>query len=145
WLLSASGRNYDILAAAEHATESRAKSITAVIAAEASPLEQLLTAYGSSRCVTFSLSAGSDGFLATNSLWATCLLIERAMAATFAVPSAYRSDVHAMVDWAKDAAARLPVRPGTLVGIADPLTLVGLADLEMRATEAALKNVWISD
>jgi len=145
WLLSAGGRNHDILAAADHAMASGAKSITAVIATAATPLEARLSAYGASSCFTFALSAGPDGFLATSSLWATCLLIERAMTAAFTVLGATHNDVHAALAWARKTAPRLPVHPGTLVGIADPLTMVGASDLEMRATEAALKNVWVAD
>src|SRR5690606_10857325 len=102
WLLSAGGRNPDILQACEHAIASGAQSITALIASEDSPLQRMLSGYGASRTVAFSISAGADGFLATNSLWASCLLLERAYQAAFG----HRSEVSersvaSLLGWAK--------------------------------------------
>lgn len=146
WLLSAGGRNNDVMAAAEHAIASGARSITALIAVRESPLERRLLQYGSSRSYPFALTAGSDGFLATNTLWATCILIERAYQAAFPDRTAVtEQDVQATLPWAREAAASVPPLTSTLAGIADPLTLVGLSDLEMRTTEAALGNVWVTD
>ena len=50
-----------------------------------------------------------------------------------------------LLDWAKATIEGLPEWGGDVVGIGDPETMLGLADLEMRATEAALANVWVSD
>lgn len=146
WLLSAGGRNNDIMAAAEHAIASGARSVTALIAVKESPLERRLLKYGSSRSYSFSLAAGTDGFLATNTLWATCILVERAYQAAFPDrrPITER-EVLATLHWARQAARDVPLRNEMLTGIADPPSLVGLADLEMRATEAALSNVWVTD
>lgn len=146
WLLSASGRNHDILQACEHAISAGARSITALIGAEDTPLQRMLIGYGASRTVAFTLSAGGDGFLATNSLWASCLLLERAYQTGFGDRTEVSiEEVTHLLDWAKTAIERLPEWGGDVVGIGDPETMLGLADLEMRATEAALANVWVSD
>ncbi|MBS0219029.1 MAG: HAD hydrolase family protein [Proteobacteria bacterium] len=145
WLLSAGGRNSDILDAARHAIASGAKAITALIAAHNTPLEQLLAPNGSSRTIAFSLSAGKDGFLATNSLWASCLLLDRAYRAAFGAAPLEPNAVKELLTWARDAVATVPVGDGDIVGVGDPDTMIGLADLEMRSTEAALAHVWVSD
>lgn len=146
WLLSAGGRNPDILDAASHAITSGARSITALVAVEESPLQILLSEYGASRTFAFSLSAGGDGFLATNGLWASCLLLERAYQAAFIKPAPVEvEDVASLLEWAEAAVETIPDWRNDLVCVGDPHTMVGLADLEMRATEAALANVWITD
>lgn len=143
WLLSAGGSNGDILGALEHAIEASAKSITALVATLGSPLESLLRDYGSGRTFSYALSAGADGFLATNSLWSMCLLIERAYRSADDVEIAAAAS--AAIEWAPAAAAGVSDWDGMLVGLADPDTLIGLHDLEMRLTEAALAPVWVSD
>ncbi|WP_250628394.1 HAD hydrolase family protein [Pinirhizobacter soli] len=146
WLLSAGGRNPDILDAGRHAIVSNAHSVTALVAAEDTPLEQLLSAYGASRTISFTLSAGKDGFLASNSLWAYCLLLERAYRAVFGTQAPItQRDSEDVLTWARKAVDDLPEWTGDLVGIGDPYTMVGMADLEMRTTEAALANVWVTD
>lgn len=146
WLLSASGRNPDILEACEHAIAAGAQSITALIGTEDSPLQQILVDYGASRTIVFSLSAGGDGFLATNSLWASCLLIERAYHAAFGGrPKVSVENVTHLLDWAKSTVEDLPEWGRDIVGIGDPDTMPGLVDLEMRVTESALAHIWVSD
>lgn len=146
WLLSAGGRNPDILQACEHAIVAGAQSITALIASEDTPLQRLLASYGASRTLSFALSAGGDGFLATNSLWASCLLIECAYQTAFGDrPTVSLENVMSILDWAKATIQALPDWDGDLVGLGDPETMLGLADLEMRVTEAALANIWVSD
>ncbi len=146
WLLSAGGRNPDILQACEHAISAGAQSITALIGSEDTPLQRALAGYGASRTVAFALSAGGDGFLATNSLWASCLLLERAYQAAFGDRTEVSvGEVEHLLDWAKTTIEGLPEWGGDVVGIGDPETMLGLTDLEMRATEAALANVWVSD
>lgn len=143
WLLSAGGRNRDILCAAEHAIHSGARSVTALIASRNTPLQAKLDTYGASRTFAYDLMAGSDGFLATNSLWSMCLLLERAYAPD--PVCSVGQDAVAALNWAPDAVASIEAWEGTLVGLGDPDTLVGLQDLEMRVTEAALAPAWVSD
>jgi len=146
WLLSAGGSNEDILNAARHAIAGGAQSITALVGAEDTPLQLLLATYGASRTVTFVVSAGRDGFLATNSLWASCLLVERAYGETLGDgPTLTASEVTDAVAWAKVAVDSIPDWTNQFVGIGDPVTMVGMSDLEMRATEAALASVWVAD
>ncbi len=146
WLFSAGGRNPDILQACEHAIVAGAQSITALIGTQGSPLQQMLTGYGASRAIAFSPSAGGDGFLATNSLWASCLLMERAYQAAFGdrLEVSIEHVTH-LLDWAESTAEDLPDLGADIAGIGDPDTMLGLADLEMRVTESALANVWVSD
>ena len=143
WLLSAGGRNKDILGAADHAITTGAASVTALIASRDTPLQARLEAYGASRTFAYTLSTGGDGFLATNSLWSMCVLMERA----YNVDSdgVIAHEVGAALEWAPCAVASVDDWDGTLVGLGDPDTMIGLQDLEMRATEAALSSIWVSD
>ncbi len=145
WLLSAGGSNADILSAAEQAMQVGSRSITALVAAPDSALERLIAPYGASRTVSFTLSAGRDGFLATNSLWGSCVLLERAYQAVGgAGPPVTQAEVEAALRWGEVQAQSVPLAD-TYVGLGDGDTLIGLSDLEMRATEAALASVWVTD
>ena len=145
WLLSAGGRNADILGAAEEAMQAGARSITALVATPDSPLERLIAPYGASRTVSFMLGAGHDGFLATNSLWGSCILLERAYQLVNGVDTPLtQADVEAALHWGEAQAQSVPLADA-YAGLGDGSTLIGLSDLEMRATEAALASVWVTD
>lgn len=77
-LLSASGRNKDIIAAARFAVESEFAAVTALSMRANSPLADLLDRCRHAEMVEWLGLARKDGFLATNSLLATCVLLTRA-------------------------------------------------------------------
>lgn len=83
-LLSARGGNRDILAAADHAV-ARGYSLAAVVASTASVLAETLSGCRHASAFEFESPAGRDGFLATNSLLATAVLLTRAYARAFSV------------------------------------------------------------
>ncbi|MCR9195359.1 hypothetical protein [Algiphilus sp.] len=147
WLISAGGENHDILDAARHAFLSGAHSVTAIVASRQSKLSDLVEQHESGRVITLELTCGKDGFLATNSLWGTCLLLVRAFRAVFS--SAERGveapDAQAMITWARNAVTEQFKPCSNLVLIGDPSTLVGARDLTMRAEEAALASIWATD
>jgi hydroxymethylpyrimidine pyrophosphatase-like HAD family hydrolase/fructoselysine-6-P-deglycase FrlB-like protein len=87
WLLSARGRNKDILAAFEALKLLEPDVAALVCATLSSPLARLMRASTNSQVFDFENPAGKDGFLATNSLLATAILLVRSYATlpTFAL------------------------------------------------------------
>jgi hypothetical protein len=73
--------------------------------------------------------------------------LDRAYQAAFAdLERVTEQDGHSVLAWADSRAKAVSPKIGTdLVGIGDPETMLGLLDMEMRATEAALARVWVSD
>ena len=69
-LISAQGKNPDILGVAHAAVESEPKSLIAICASRNSPLSRIVNAFSRGFCFDFELKSGKDGFLATNSLLA---------------------------------------------------------------------------
>lgn len=78
WLFSGSGRNIDIRRALKSASQRGAGSINIVCAKENSLLVREARALGIDTCFEFSSPVKKDGYLATNSLFATAVLITRA-------------------------------------------------------------------
>jgi fructoselysine-6-P-deglycase FrlB-like protein len=77
-LATAGGRNPDILASLEAAARAEATSILSVCMAVNTPLALASREYEFCRVAEFDLPGGRDGFLAINSLLASCVLLSRA-------------------------------------------------------------------
>ena len=154
WLLSAGGRNVDIMAAAKALILREPRQLGVLCGREDSPLAELCRQHSFVDLLLYPPPAGKDGFLATNSLLAFTAVLTRAYAAEFG----------AVADW-EDAALRLEVllgeasgdvaaweattaplwaRPTTLV-LHGPSTRIGAVDLESKFTEAAIGNLQIAD
>lgn len=94
FLASASGKNKDILAAFEAAIVEEAPAIAAVTLRAANPLSVAAAEYSRARVYAAEAPTGKDGYLATNSLIATCVLAARAYGFEIvAPPTARRKDV----------------------------------------------------
>jgi fructoselysine-6-P-deglycase FrlB-like protein len=76
--LTASGRNKDIRAAFELAALAETKPTAALCLAKDSPIKALSVRYGFTDVVEAALDIEADGFLAVNSLLASCVLLARA-------------------------------------------------------------------
>jgi fructoselysine-6-P-deglycase FrlB-like protein len=83
-LFSAGGANPDILSAADHAVAA-GYPLAAVVARTGSKLSSRLEGCRHASTFDFDSPAGRDGFLATNSLLATAVLVTRAYAEAFSV------------------------------------------------------------
>jgi hypothetical protein len=70
FIVSAGGRNPDILGIAKVIVESEPASLIAVCATRDSPLARIVKGFSRGFCFDFELPTGKDGFLATNSLLA---------------------------------------------------------------------------
>lgn len=77
-ILSAGGRNPDILEAVRHALTDDYESVAGLCATVGSPMGTLLRDCRHASVYEFATPSGKDGFLATNSLLATCVLAARA-------------------------------------------------------------------
>lgn len=69
-LVSAGGKNRDILGVARAAVEAEPRSLIALCASKGSPLRRIVEGFSRGFCFEFQLPSGRDGFLATNSLLA---------------------------------------------------------------------------
>ena len=144
-LLSASGSNTDILQAANLLPELGYETTAALCTRGESPLSTIVTDNGG-MMHEFALPSGRDGFLATNSLIATLVLLYRASVES---PMAYDAD--------GDFVPAKVTMEGTGTGIGtglDKRTLIVLSqgwavpaamDFETRFSEAALANVTVTD
>jgi hydroxymethylpyrimidine pyrophosphatase-like HAD family hydrolase len=70
FMVSAGGKNPDILGIAKAVVESEPASLIAMCATKNSPLARLVKGFSRGFCFDFELPTGKDGFLATNSLLA---------------------------------------------------------------------------
>lgn len=77
-LLSASGRNRDVLAALDHCIQHDARAIATLCTQRGSPLAAAARRFDRGYAFEEKAPWGKDGFLATNSLLATCVFIARA-------------------------------------------------------------------
>ncbi len=154
WLLSAGGRNVDILAAAKTLIASEPRQLAALCGRVDSPLGKLFSQHQYSDLLIYPPPSGKDGFLATNSLLAFVTLLARAYLVQFRGEDAWHEceailrqvvDQKYAVDssW-EEATDVLWSRPTTLV-LHSSATRIGAIDLESKFTEAALGNLQLAD
>jgi hypothetical protein len=93
FLASASGKNKDVLAALEACIAEEAPAVAVLTLRAESPLSEAAALYARARVFAASAPTGKDGYLATNSLVATCTLIARAYGFEVALPKARRKAV----------------------------------------------------
>lgn len=135
-LLSASGKNRDVLGALEHSLRFDARTIAAICTQTGSPLAASTRAFGRGHVFDDDIPSGKDGFLATNSLFATCVLLIRAYGVNLA------SEIESVTE------ARLPHKDGTRASV---VVLHGgwsspvATDLESKLNESAIAGALVSD
>lgn len=142
-LLSARGTNTDIRRTAELLPRLGYEAVTAVTTRQGSPLGNVLRTYGATTH-EFAVPGGRDGFLATNSLVATLVLLYRA-----ALPA---NDPDGAADL-KNLSVTHPVITGSAKALHDRTVVVmaqawatpAAVDFESRFSEAALANVTVTD
>lgn len=147
-LLSARGANKDILTAARSAQLSEPRALLGICNAVGSRLSQVL---GPQHTFELHPSFGKDGFLATNSLLASCVAISKAYALASEAPPLSPSLREVLGDGlggyqsSLTASIKHLLRPRTLhIIYAGPGRLAAM-DLESRLSESALANSTISD
>jgi hydroxymethylpyrimidine pyrophosphatase-like HAD family hydrolase len=93
FLASASGKNKDVLAALKACISEESPAVAAITLRAENPLSETAALYARARVFAADAPAGKDGYLATNSLVATCMLIARAYGFELSLPRARRKGV----------------------------------------------------
>jgi len=154
WFISAGGANADILRAFDASVRAEPRVMGVLCADASSPLARAAEACAYCDLALFDLPTGKDGFLATNSLIAFCVLLTRAYEALFAgeTHSFYGSPMlYELVNEGARAIAddfsriEQVLERQTLVVLHGTVTRAAAYDIESRFTEAALGWVQTSD
>ncbi len=152
-LLSASGKNPDILGSFRRLVDREPRRLTVLCASIGSPLARLVSDQPFVDFCEFDLPSGKDGFLATNSLFASAVLLLRAYASAYSserplpdtFPALLGDELGPHPFEELDRRCRpLWGRP-TLVVLYGPETYTAAVDLESKFTEAALGTTQLSD
>jgi len=148
-LLTAEGRNPDILAAASYAMQSDMACAALTLTTD-NPLTNWASESGATRIFAYGMPWGKDGYLATNTLIATVVLLHRAFfpeargkaflealfedAALWGLRDRFRRD------------SRLEGMKGcNLIVLHDPMTKSFAIDLESKLSESAMAKVEVAD
>lgn len=137
-LLSAEGRNHDILAAAKQ-LRLRACPTIGLTLRSTSPLVDLSDETGAASLAAYDMPWGKDGYLATNSLIATLILLWRAYEADATVAA----ELPTLVNWYLQFDGRIEQaggmkRSGRALILHGRVGRIGAIDLESKLTEGAL-------
>jgi hydroxymethylpyrimidine pyrophosphatase-like HAD family hydrolase/fructoselysine-6-P-deglycase FrlB-like protein len=153
-ICSAGGSNPDVIAAAHVAVKRAPAQLVAITTRIGSPLEAELVNAGWPRCHAFATPTRKDGFLATNSLLATIVLLIRAYelfaGAVASLPSTLDELIHPGLTRPQflkrlHAVAGTALERDTLVVLYGTTTKPAAMDIESRFTEAALGCVQPAD
>ena len=140
-VLSAGGRNPDVLSALRYAAELEPESIGVLSMVEQSKLSELARKLDVRFFVGVDIPTGRDGFLATNSLVATATMLAGAYGRAEAIESAPRdSDL-----LANSEAQGVPPHVDAWTVLYGPWGRPAAYDLESKLTEAALGTTQLSD
>lgn len=148
--VTASGRNKDIRAAFEAAAVAEVKPTAAFCLAAETPIKALSDRYSFTDVVEAPLEIESDGFLAVNSLLASCVLLVRAYrrlsADEVALPATFEALMaHAEAPGDFDELLRTVLSRRTTSLLFSPAVSAAAVDLESRFVEGALGNLHIAD
>ena len=141
-MISAGGKNPDILGVAKAAIEAESRFLIAVCATKNSPLARLVNGYSKGFCFDFKLPTGKDGFLATNSLIAMGVILLRAYG--YELPLAYVPPPFKSSRAAQTSISRL-LRMRYLVVLHGLHSRSAAVDLESKLVEAGLVSVQLTD
>ena len=154
WLVSAGGKNVDIVTAAKALIAREPRQLAALCGRDDSLLADLCRGHAFIDLLIYQPPVGKDGFLATNSLLGFIALLTRAYAVEFNSEVGWKSVIErldpllmenseAVLEW-EQTTTPLWTRPTTLV-LHGPSTRIGAVDLESKFTEAALGNIQPAD
>src|SRR5262245_37046615 len=152
-LATAGGKNPDVLGSFRQLAVREPRRFIVLCMSVRTPLTRLAADFPFADLVELDIPSGKDGFLATNSLLASVVLLVRGYAAAcgVAVPLPPGFDHLLGVASVEEALAHLDSRcrrlweRETLVVLHGPTTRSAAVDLESKFTEAALGNVRTAD
>jgi HAD superfamily hydrolase (TIGR01484 family) len=141
-IFTGGGANNDVLGAFEHAIASEPQALLVVCARKNSVIARRASRYWDANIFDFEVPSRRDGFLATNTLFATCSLLIRAFGHA-------ALDVHQEYQYTSDIVSEATkwVREGreTVLGLHGGWGTPPAVDLESKCSEAALRNVLLCD
>lgn len=141
-LFTGGGNNRDILSAFDWALKNEARSVLVICASVGSAIGMRVKRYWHAEIAEFRLPTGRDGFLATNSLLAMCVLLARAFGANprdFAMPEITPSIIE------KSVRSLVEERRNEFIVLAGGYGMPAGIDLESKCSEAALANIMLND
>src|SRR6202158_2778228 len=149
FIVSAGGKNPDILGIAKAVVESEPASLIAVCATRTSPLARVVKGFSRGFCFDFEMPTGKDGFLATNSLVALSVAALRGygydandLPRSFEIASQV-SGRAGRKKQLRGASYLLNVRQ--LIVLHGPQSKSAAFDLESKLIEAGLVSVQLAD
>lgn len=140
-ILTGSGRNRDVLSALDHAVAAEAKSVLVVCATKGSKVAARARKWWDIVIFEFAPPSRRDGFLATNSLLATCIVLCRA----------FGKDVSTLKDWHLSDTLRergvdlVSGKRETILALHSGWGTPAAVDLESKCSEAGLRAVLLCD
>ncbi|NWD71772.1 HAD hydrolase family protein [Pseudomonas gingeri] len=148
-LLTAEGRNPDILTAASCAMQSDMTCAALTLTSE-NPLTRYASETGSIRPFVFDMPWGKDGYLATNTLIATVVLLHRAFfsderSREFLIELFEKHALKQRRDQLRQDSRLEAMRGCNFIVLHDPMTKSFAIDLESKLSEAALAKVEVAD
>lgn len=144
------GRNPDVLGCFRQLVEREPLQLAVICAAVGTPLADLVATYWYARLYEFSPPSRKDGFIATNSLLSTVVLLVRAyqelygdqpLASTWAEFWNRSNDVDRVIEQSATIAARFD----SFLVLYGPSTYPAALDLESKCTETGLASVQLAD
>ena len=153
-LCTAGGSNPDVLSCYEGLVQREPSLLAAICTRSNTPLAKISSLHDWTFCHEFSTPIRKDGFLATNSLLATMVLIIRAYEHAFSVPPSLPPTLKELLSPSVQSEHYFSqledrfqplLKRRTLAVIHGLMTQPAAADIESRFTEAALGNVQLAD
>lgn len=138
-LLSAGGSNPDTRAIADHAITGEYSPFISVCARVGTPLKDRLASHPHATVYEFEGPSPKDGFLATNSLISTCVLLARAYGVELP------EKLPALEDTWETLALREKLTRPYLLALADGWALAAAIDLESKWAESGFGSVVVTD
>ncbi len=153
-MLTAGGDNPDILGSFSRLVEREPRSITVICTRSGSALAELVGGAAKARFFEFDIPTGKDGFLATNSLIATAVMLARGFdtlgRSDNPLPEAFcdllpgATSLEAFLEDLARRSGPLWGRP-SFVLLHTPATQPAALDLESRFSEAAIAGTQVTD
>jgi len=150
---TASGGNPDIVSAVKLLAEQEPRTLLVLCGKKNSRVAEISERYQFIKVLTYDFPFGKDGFLATNSLLAFCLLLSRAYAQIVDRKHEAPNKLESLLCAKSIDAKRRSIDEGmakllnreTLIVLHGSSTLSAGVDLESKFSEAALGNVQVCD
>lgn len=145
-LLTAGGKNPDILGAFDNLVRREPRRLSVLCATTGSKLADAVHRFSTVELCEFDLPAGRDGFLATNSLLASGVILARAYAAVGRQDLVLPAKLGMLCgpSFGEIDYSRLLSRP-TLLVLHPPALKTVAVEIESKFIEAALGNVQVAD